>query len=85
MKIISTTATAMVLAMAAGQMAHADTLRLLTWGGYAPEAVVEMFEAETGHTVEITLSNNEEMIAKLRATGGGGRGGPSFSTNLQPC
>jgi spermidine/putrescine transport system substrate-binding protein len=72
MKIISTTATAMVLAMAAGQMAHADTLRLLTWGGYAPEAVVEMFEAETGHTVEITLSNNEEMIAKLRATGGGG-------------
>ncbi|MEO9651395.1 MAG: extracellular solute-binding protein [Roseobacter sp.] len=72
MKVISTTATAMVLAMTAGQMAHADTLRLLTWGGYAPEAVVEMFEAETGHTVEITLSNNEEMIAKLRATGGGG-------------
>ncbi|MEP0521215.1 MAG: extracellular solute-binding protein [Hyphomicrobiales bacterium] len=52
--------------------AQADTLRLLTWGGYAPEAVVEKFEAETGHTVEVTLSNNEEMIAKLRATGGGG-------------
>ncbi|WP_424985631.1 extracellular solute-binding protein [Microbulbifer sp. S227A] len=50
----------------------ADTLRLLTWGGYAPDDVIEMFEAETGHTVEVTLSNNEEMIAKLRATGGGG-------------
>jgi len=54
------------------QTANADTLRLLTWGGYAPENVVAMFEAETGHNVEVTLSNNEEMIAKLRATGGGG-------------
>ena len=54
------------------QTASADTLRLLTWGGYAPQAVIEMFEAETGHTVEVTLSNNEEMIAKLRATAGGG-------------
>ncbi len=52
--------------------ASADTLRLLTWGGYAPEDVVAKFEAETGHTVEVTKSNNEEMIAKLRATGGGG-------------
>lgn len=54
------------------QMAQADTLRLLTWGGYAPEDVIAMFEAETGHTVEVTTSNNEEMIAKLRATNGGG-------------
>lgn len=52
--------------------AQADTLRLLTWGGYAPEDVVAMFEEQTGHTVEVTKSNNEEMIAKLRATGGGG-------------
>ncbi len=54
------------------QGAAAENLRLLTWGGYAPENVIEMFEAETGHTVEVTKSNNEEMIAKLRATGGGG-------------
>ena len=54
------------------QPGSADTLRLLTWGGYAPENVIEMFEAETGHTIEVTKSNNEEMIAKLRATGGGG-------------
>ena len=52
--------------------ASAETLRLLTWGGYAPDAVIEMFEEQTGHTVEVTPSNNEEMIAKLRATGGGG-------------
>lgn len=62
-----------VAALALGaQAAHADTLRLLTWGGYAPEAVIEKFEAATGHTVEVTKSNNEEMIAKLRATGGAG-------------
>jgi len=59
-----------LIAMAQG--ASAETLRLLTWGGYAPQDVIEKFEAETGHTVEVTKSNNEEMIAKLRATGGGG-------------
>lgn len=52
--------------------ASAETLRLLTWSGYAPEDVIAKFEAETGHKVEVTTSNNEEMIAKLRATGGGG-------------
>ena len=50
----------------------ADTLRLLTWGSYAPENIIEMFEEETGIEVEVTFSNNEEMISKLRATGGGG-------------
>ena len=64
--------TASALALGLAAPASADTLRLLTWGGYAPENVIEMFEAETGHTVEVTTSNNEEMIAKLRATGGGG-------------
>jgi spermidine/putrescine transport system substrate-binding protein len=66
--ILASTALGLAIAGPAG----ADTLRLLTWGGYAPENVVEMFETQTGHTVEVTLSNNEEMIAKLRATGGGG-------------
>lgn len=63
-------ASTMLAALAS--VAQADTLRLLTWGGYAPDDVVEMFEQQTGHTVEVTKSNNEEMIAKLRATGGGG-------------
>jgi spermidine/putrescine transport system substrate-binding protein len=48
------------------------TLRLLTWDDYAPAAVVAQFEKESGYKVEITLSNNEEMISKLRATGGAG-------------
>jgi len=52
--------------------AQAEELRLLTWGGYAPDDVVAMFEEETGIDVQVTQSNNEEMIAKLRATGGGG-------------
>ena len=59
------------MAFAATQ-ANAETLRLLTWGGYAPEGVIKMFKAETGIDVKVTKSNNEEMIAKLRATGGGG-------------
>ncbi|MGI9438057.1 MAG: extracellular solute-binding protein [Geminicoccaceae bacterium] len=52
---------------------QAETLRLLTWGSYAPDKVIELFEAEYPDiTVEVTFSNNEEMIAKLRATGGAG-------------
>src|SRR5215470_13758864 len=59
-------------AMALSAPAQAETLRLLTWGGYAPDAVVKKFEAETGIKVEVTISNNEDMISKLRATGGAG-------------
>ena len=54
------------------QSVNAETLRLLTWGGYAPKVVVDMFKAETGINVEVTKSNNEDMIAKLSATRGGG-------------
>ena len=49
-----------------------DTLKILTWKGYAPKALVEKFEKQTGLKVELTYSNNEEMIAKLRATRGAG-------------
>lgn len=63
--------TVAVLALSSAA-ANAETLRLLTWGGYAPDEVIAMFEAQTGHTVEVTKSNNEEMIAKLRATNGSG-------------
>jgi spermidine/putrescine transport system substrate-binding protein len=59
-------------ALSASQ-ASAETLRLLTWGGYAPDNVIKMFEEKYPDIkVEVTLSNNEEMIAKLRATGGAG-------------
>ncbi|SFR15762.1 extracellular solute-binding protein [Poseidonocella sedimentorum] len=51
----------------------AETLRLLTWGSYAPDALIEKFEEMYPDIeVEVTYSNNEEMIAKLRATGGAG-------------
>jgi spermidine/putrescine transport system substrate-binding protein len=52
--------------------AQAETLKLLTWTGYAPPKLIEDFEKETGIKVEVTYSNNEEMIAKLRATRGAG-------------
>jgi len=52
--------------------ANEKVLRLLTWADYAPKEVIEQFTRETGFKVEVTLSNNEEMISKLRATGGAG-------------
>ncbi len=62
----------LVLCVTTGATAQDKTLRLLTWGGYAPKEVVEQFTKETGIKVEVTLSNNEEMISKLRATAGAG-------------
>ncbi|MDD9302230.1 MAG: extracellular solute-binding protein [Desulfobacter sp.] len=50
----------------------ASTLEILTWKGYAPKVLVEKFEAQTGIKVKVTYTNNEEMIAKLRATRGAG-------------
>jgi spermidine/putrescine transport system substrate-binding protein len=55
-----------------GSAYAAETLSLLTWKGYAPKNLVEKFQKETGVTVKVTYSNNEEMIAKLRATRGAG-------------
>ncbi|OQY56914.1 MAG: spermidine/putrescine ABC transporter substrate-binding protein [Desulfobacteraceae bacterium 4572_88] len=48
------------------------TLELLSWKGYAPKPLIEKFEKETGIKVNVTYTNNEEMIAKLRATRGAG-------------
>ena len=61
------------LVFGAASIAQAETLRLLTWGSYAPDELIQKFEAEYPDIkVEVTFSNNEEMIAKLRATGGAG-------------
>lgn len=60
------------LVLCAPTHAAAGKLRLLTWSGYAPPDVVAQFEKQTGIKVEVTASNNEEIIAKLRATGGAG-------------
>src|SRR6202142_973822 len=55
-------------------IAHADgqKLRIITWADYVPADLIAAFKKETGIQVEVTLSNNEEMISKLRATGGAG-------------
>ena len=57
----------------AGSPAHAgQKLRIISWADYVPAEVIAAFTKETGIEVEVTLSNNEEMISKLRATGGAG-------------
>jgi spermidine/putrescine transport system substrate-binding protein len=63
----------LLLAVLAGQ-AHADAqkLRIISWADYVPADLIAAFKKETGIDVEVTLSNNEEMISKLRATGGAG-------------
>ncbi|HRA63186.1 MAG TPA: spermidine/putrescine ABC transporter substrate-binding protein, partial [Burkholderiaceae bacterium] len=69
---ITLIAAALAIGLAGAASAQEKTLRLLTWGDYVPADVKAQFEKESGYTVEITLSNNEEMISKLRATGGAG-------------
>lgn len=69
--VLSAITASVALSLASG--VQAETLRLLTWGSYAPDNIIEMFEEEYPDIdVEVTYSNNEEMIAKLRATGGAG-------------
>jgi spermidine/putrescine transport system substrate-binding protein len=65
-------AAAVAFGLATTALAQDNKLRLLTWADYAPADVVAAFKKETGIDVEVTLSNNEEMISKLRATGGAG-------------
>jgi spermidine/putrescine transport system substrate-binding protein len=57
-----------------GGSARADNqkLRIISWADYVPAELIAAFKKETGIDVEVTLSNNEEMISKLRATGGAG-------------
>ena len=55
-----------------GTASAQGTLRIITWADYVPADVVAQFTKETGIKVEVTLSNNEEMISKLRATRGAG-------------
>lgn len=50
----------------------AKVLRIITWASYVPSEVIAQFRKESGIEVQVTLSNNEEMISKLRATGGAG-------------
>ncbi len=64
-------ALAIVLGMGDAK-ADGQKLRIISWADYVPADVIAAFKKETGIDVEVTLSNNEEMISKLRATGGAG-------------
>ena len=70
--VLTACAIALGTALAAPALAQDNKLRLLTWADYVPPDVLAQFKKETGIDVELTLSNNEEMISKLRATGGAG-------------
>jgi spermidine/putrescine transport system substrate-binding protein len=65
----------LTLALIAAGAVRADdakVLRIITWADYVPADVISEFKKQTGIQVQVTLSNNEEMISKLRATGGAG-------------
>jgi spermidine/putrescine transport system substrate-binding protein len=72
MKKLLTVATLVLMGLAATTIQAAEPLKILTWKGYAPQQLVDKFEQETGIKIQLTLTNNEEMIAKLRATRGAG-------------
>lgn len=61
---------ALALSVSVGK-ADPNVVRVLTQGSYAQPSLVQKFKEETGITVEMTISNNEEIISKLRATRGG--------------
>src|SRR4030081_1257533 len=61
----------LALSLSAGAV-RAEKLRIISWADYVPSDLIAAFKKETGIDVELTLSNNEEMISKLRATGGAG-------------
>src|SRR5271156_4971718 len=63
----------LAMSMVAGTVrADSQKLRIISWADYVPADLIAAFKKETGIDVEVTLSNNEEMISKLRATGGAG-------------
>lgn len=67
------TGLALTLLLGAGSSrADSQKLRIISWADYVPADLIAAFTKETGIAVEVTLSNNEEMISKLRATGGAG-------------
>src|SRR5690349_16406794 len=61
--------------------ASAETLRMLTWEGYADPDFIKEFEAETGAKVEATfVGDDAEIWAKMR--GSNGQDADLISTNV---
>ena len=61
-----------LLLSVAARADDSKVLRIITWADYVPAELITKFKQETGIQVQVTLSNNEEIISKLRATGGAG-------------
>ncbi len=70
--MLKKTSISLILLLLSMSVMAKDSLKIITWKGYALKPLVTAFEKETGITVKVTYSNNEEMIAKLRATRGAG-------------
>ena len=72
--MIRATLSLVLLALALPLAAAADpqTLRVLTWTDYIPADLAEDFRKETGIRIEVTLTNNEDIISRLRASNGAG-------------
>lgn len=51
-----------MLAMLLPVLACADTLRVLSWPGYADADLVRAFEARTGHQVNITFIDSDDAL-----------------------
>ena len=70
-------------AYAAGELG--DRLSVATWPNYYDPANYEKFTADTGVKIDVAVfSSNEEMIAKLRATGGAASCGANRSPTRWP-
>lgn len=65
-------AVVLALGLAGSGLAQEKILRLLTWADNVPADVQAQFEKETGYKLVLTLSGNEEMISRLRASDGPG-------------
>ena len=54
-------------------LASSGELSWFTWEDYAPQALVDKFEKDTGIKLNVTtFSSNEDQLNKLRAAGGSG-------------
>ncbi|MCW5303634.1 hypothetical protein D8B29_00605 [Verminephrobacter eiseniae] len=54
----------------ATSVACAETLKRLAWSGLAPPESVKKSRQKTGIDVQVTFSNHEDTISRLRAAAG---------------
>ena len=53
-------------------LSSSGELNWFTWEDYAPQPLIDRFQADTGITLNVTsYSSNEDCLNKLKAAGGG--------------